>query len=120
MKGWQIGLLGTLGLLCGLGFLTNPDLVAYEDYAVEQAGNLARAECDRAAGGLSVLVKEPCHAAIEAYKPQIKPLLSATTTRQDWGLFSIYRSDISIPVVNFNGRVESIGLFDRFYTYKTP
>jgi hypothetical protein len=119
MKGWQIGLLGIVGV-CGLGFLTNPDRVAYENYAVEQAGYLARAECDRVPGGLGMLVQEPCRAAIAAYKPQIKTLLTATTTRQNWGLFSIYRSDISIPVVNFNGRVESIGLFDRFYTYKTP
>jgi hypothetical protein len=119
MKSWLIVLLGLVGV-GGLGFLTNPDRVAYENYAVEQAGNLAKAECDRVPGGLGMLVQEPCRAAIEAYKPQIKPLLAATTTRQNWGLFSIYRSDISIPAVNFNGRVESIGLFDRFYTYKTP
>jgi hypothetical protein len=119
MKSWLIVLLGLVGV-GGLGFLTNPDRVAYENYAVEQAGNLAKAECDRVPGGLGTLVQQPCRAAIEAYKPQIKPLLAATTTRQNWGLFSIYRSDISIPAVNFNGRVESIGLFDRFYTYKTP
>jgi Domain of unknown function (DUF4359) len=119
MKSWLIVLLGLVGV-GGLGFLTNPDRVAYENYAVEQAGNLAKAECDRVPGGLGMLVQQPCRAAIEAYKPQIKPLLAATTTRQNWGLFSIYRSDISIPAVNFNGRVESIGLFDRFYTYKTP
>jgi Domain of unknown function (DUF4359) len=119
MKGWQIVLLGLVGL-CGLGFLTNPDRAAYENYAVEQAGHLGKEQCERASGGLGVLVKEPCQAAIEAYKPQIKPLIATTTSRQNWGLFSIYRSDISIPAVNFNGRVESIGLFDRFYTYKTP
>lgn len=119
MKGWQIVLLGLLGV-GGLGFLTNPDRAAYEIYAVEQAGNLAREQCDRAPGGLSIIVHEPCRAAIEAYKPQLKPLIAATTTRQDWGLFSIYRSDIAIPAVNFKGRVESIGLFDRFYTYQMP
>jgi Domain of unknown function (DUF4359) len=119
MKPWQIVLLGILGL-CGLGFLTNPDRAAYEIYAVEQVGNLASDQCDRAPAGLGILIQRPCRAAIAAYQPQIRPLIADTTTRQNWLFFSIYRSDISIPAVNFDGRVESIGIFNHFLTYKTP
>jgi Domain of unknown function (DUF4359) len=119
MKSWQIVLLGMLGL-CGLGFVTNPDRSAYENYAVERVGNLARDQCDRAATGLGVLLQGPCRSAIEAYKPQVRSLLSATTSRQNLAIFSIYRSDISVPAVNFDGRVESIGIFNNFFTYKTP
>jgi Domain of unknown function (DUF4359) len=122
MKGWQIVLLG-IWAGCGLGglmALTNPDRVAYENYAVERVGSLARDQCDRAPAGLGIVLQGPCRAAIDAFKPQIRPLLAASTTRQNFIFFSLYKSDISIPAVNFNARVESIGLFNNFFTYKTP
>ncbi|WP_373547932.1 DUF4359 domain-containing protein [Chamaesiphon sp.] len=118
MTRWQLFLLGMLGL-CGLG-ITNPDRVAYEIYATQQISNLARDECSRAPAGLGILIQEPCRAAIAAYTPQIRQLLAATTTRQNWILFSIYRSDISIPVVNLDAHVESIGILNNFFTYKAP
>ncbi len=118
MTRWQIGLLGIFAL-CGLA-LNNPDQAAYENYAVEQVGHLARDQCNQAPGEFGIVLQGPCRAAIEAFKPQIRPLLAATTTRRNWILFSIYRSDISIPVLNFNGQVESIGIFNNFFTYKTP
>jgi Domain of unknown function (DUF4359) len=122
MKGWQIVLLGIYAF-GGIGVvmaLTNPDRVAYEDYAVERVSNLARDQCDRAPAGFGIVLQGPCRAAIEAFKPQIRPLLAASTTCQNFVLFSLYKSDISIPAVNFNARVESIGIFNNFFTYKTP
>jgi hypothetical protein len=122
MKQLQIILLSIVAG-CGLGgvmALTNPDRSAYENYAVDRIGDLAKDQCDRAPAGLGVLLQGPCRAAIEVYKPQIRPLLAATTTRQNLVVFSIYRSDISIPAANLNAQVESIGIFDRFFTYKTP
>jgi Domain of unknown function (DUF4359) len=122
MKGWQIVLLGIYAV-GGIGVvmaLTNPDRVTYEDYAVERVGSLARDQCDRAPAGFGIVLQGPCRAAIEAFKPQIRPLLAASTTRQNFVLFSLYKSDISIPAVNFNARVESIGIFNNFFTYKTP
>jgi Domain of unknown function (DUF4359) len=108
---------------CEIGVLmafTNPDRVAYEDYAVDRISDLARDECDRAPAGFGVILQGPCRAAISSFKPQIRPLLSATTSRQNYIFFSIYKSDISIPAVNFQARVESIGIFNNFFTYKTP
>jgi Domain of unknown function (DUF4359) len=121
MRQWQIVLLSILAG-CGLGCimaLSNPDRSAYETYAIEQIGNLARDQCDRLPGGLGILIQGPCRGVIEAYKPQLRPILAATTTRQNWILFSIYRSDISIPAVNFNGQFESIGIFNNFFIYKS-
>ena len=119
MKIWQLLAIGTLGA-CGLGLLTNPDRNAYENYAVDRVGNLAKDQCDRATAGLGSILQGPCRAAIDIYKPQIRPLLSATTNRQNLLMFSIYRSDISLPAIGFDGRVESIGIFNNFFTYKTP
>jgi Domain of unknown function (DUF4359) len=116
MKWWQIVLVGIVGL-CGLG-LTNPDRIAYENYAVEKIGDLARDQCNQAPAGFGEMLKGPCRAAIAAYQPQLRPLLAATTTHQNCGLFSIYRSNISIPAVNFNAQVKSIGILNNFFTYQ--
>jgi hypothetical protein len=100
--------------------LTNPSRSAYESYAVDRIGELAEAKCDHAPDGLGVFIQGPCRAAIEAYKPELRILLAAATSRQNWVLFSIYRSNMMVPIVNLPVRVESIGIFDRFFTYKTP
>ncbi len=98
--------------------LTNPERGAYEEYAVEQLGNHAREKCDLAPSGLGILLQGTCRVAIDNFKPQMRTLVSASSNRQNFGLFSIYRSDISIPVVNLGIKVESIGMFNRFFTYK--
>jgi Domain of unknown function (DUF4359) len=120
MKQWQIVLLSILATLGvgGLMVLTNPERGAYEEYAVEQLGNQAREKCDLAPSGLGILFQGTCRVAIDNFKPQLRTLVSASSNRQNFGLFSIYRSDISIPVVNIGVRVESIGMFNRFFTYK--
>jgi Domain of unknown function (DUF4359) len=122
MAQWQVVPIGAL-TICGLGgmmMLTNPDLPTYEAYAVERVGDLARDQCDRAPAGLGIVLQGPCRAAIESFKPQLKPLLAASTSRQNFILFSIYKSDISIPAVNLNAKVESIGVLNNFFTYKAP
>ena len=100
--------------------LTNPDRSAYEAYAIEQIGELAKERCNLAPAELGVAIQAPCRAAIESFKPRLIPLLAATTTRQNSIFFSIYKSDISIPAVNFHTKVESIGIFNNFFTYKIP
>jgi Domain of unknown function (DUF4359) len=120
MKQWQIVLLGMLATLGvgGLMALTNPELGAYEEYAVEQLGNQAREKCDLAPSGLGVLFQGTCQVAVDNFKPQLRTLVSESSNRQNLVFFSIYRSDLSIPVVNLGIKVESIGMFNHFFTYK--
>jgi hypothetical protein len=108
-----------LGVLIGL-VVTNPDRAAYETYAVEQITDLAKAQCNRAPSEYGILLQGPCRTGIEIFKPQLRPLISANTQRQNWYVLSFYRSDVSIPGANFNGQVESIGLLNNFYIYKKP
>jgi hypothetical protein len=119
---WQMGLLAIVAGsgLGGLMALTNPSRAAYESFAVDRIGDLAKDKCDSAPDGLGVFIQGPCRAAIEAYKPELRPILAAATSRQNWVLFSIYRSNIMVPIVNLQVRVESVGIFDRFFVYKTP
>ena len=122
MMKWQIGLLVIVAGsgLGGVMALTNPNQSGYESFAVDRIGELAKDKCDQAPDGLGVFIQGPCRAAIEAYKPELRPILATATSRQNWVLFSIYRSNILVPIVNLQVQVESIGIFDRFFVYKTP
>lgn len=120
--GWQTGLV-VIVVGSGLGgvmALTNPSRAAYEGYAVDRIGELAKDQCNRAPNGLGAMIQGPCRAAIEAYQPQLQPILATVTSRQNWMFFSIYRSSLMVPIVNLQVDVESIGILDRFFTYKTP
>jgi hypothetical protein len=108
-----------LGIGIGL-ILTNPNRAAYETYAVEQITDLAKEQCNQAHSQYGIILQGPCRTAIEVFKPQIRPLISANTQRHNWILVSIYRSDVSIPAANFSGQVETIGILNNFYTYKAP
>jgi hypothetical protein len=122
MLRWQVPLIGSLTLLGvgGIMILTNPQPADYEAYAIEQIANRAKEECNRVPAGFGIVLQGPCRAAIEAAKPQIRPLLNAATTRQNFVLFSIYQTDLSVPALKFHTQVETIGAFNNFYTYKMP
>lgn len=122
MLRWQVSVIGILTLLGvgGVMALTNPQQDAYEAYAIEQIANRAKDECNKAPAGFRGVLQEPCRAAIAAAKPQIRLLLRTATTRQNFVLFSIYKSDLSEPALNFQAQVETIGIFNHFYTYKLP
>lgn len=109
-----------MGGIGGIMAVTNPNQSAYEAYAVEQISNLAEARCQSAPAELGIVLQGPCRAAIAAAKPHLLPLIAAATTRQNFIFFSIYRSDLSVPSANLDAKVESIGLFNNFVTYKTP
>lgn len=121
MTRWKIVLLSIFAVcgLLGIAVLSNPDRSDYEVYAVEKLADLARNQCDLAPGGFGTILKEPCRAAISAIKPELRPIVAQATTRQNLIIFSIYRSNISIPAANLHTQVESIGIFNRFYTYRT-
>ncbi len=97
--------------------LTNPSQAAYTDYAMGQIEDLAKSQCDRAPGGFSLILQEPCRAAITALKPRIQPLIANHSSCRNLLLLSLCRSNISISDLNFQVQVESIGILDRFYTY---
>jgi hypothetical protein len=111
MKHWKLGLFGLFALagLGGVMALTNPETTAYEEYAVKQLEAKAMEQCEMSAIGLSSILQGPCRAAIETVKPQLSPLVSASTNRQNL---------ISVPYVKLTLKVESIGMFNSFYTYK--
>lgn len=98
--------------------ITNPDRSTYEEYAVEQLTTyLTDDVCTQVPKAFESLIHNSCAAIVDSSRPQIQQIISKTTQRQNFILFSIYRTDLSIsPAIPFY-RFQTVGILQNFYTY---
>jgi Domain of unknown function (DUF4359) len=112
-----VGALGlsTLGLAMAK---TNPDQDEYEQYAVQQLSDYLKSNvCQKTPNFLENIVKFNCPQLIETANPQIRDIVSASTERQDFIIFSVYRTDLTLNNWVPSYKFETVGAFDNFYTY---
>ena len=108
--------------LAGLGVfmaLTNPGQDAYEEYALEKLTTYLKDDaCTQVPKPLGNLLQRQCKTLVDTGRPQIQQIISKTTQRQNFILFSIYRTNLEIgpilPVYHF----ETVGVFEKFYVYQ--
>ncbi|HLP90555.1 MAG TPA: DUF4359 domain-containing protein [Nostocaceae cyanobacterium] len=110
--------------VAGVGILgmamatTNPDQAKYEKFAVEQlTGYLKTDVCKKAPNFLEKFVQVDCDRLIDSANPQIRDIITSTTTRQNYILFSVYRTELKIDSLLPGYTFETVGAFDNFYTY---
>ncbi len=100
MKGLKsFGYIGLLALAAigSVMAVTNPDKPTYEQYAVEQLTNyLTDDVCSQVPQAFESLVQSSCASIVASSRPQIQQIISRTTQRQNFIIFSIYRTDLSI------------------------
>ena len=120
-----------MGLLGGGGFLaiTNPKPEVYEEFAVDRLEEYARQElCENnnGGGGLGGLLAGSCESLVAIGREPARQLVIRQTEHQNYGLFSIYVSDLNaneyLPVDLIGKRlpvfhVESVGIAGRFIIY---
>ncbi|HAA27915.1 MAG TPA: hypothetical protein DCE56_09965 [Cyanobacteria bacterium UBA8553] len=99
--------------------LTNPSPDTYEEYAVEQLSTYLKNEgCTQVPVILGDSLKRQCKTLVDKNRPQIEQLVAQTTQRQNFIVFSIYRTNLEVgsflPVYRF----ETLGVFQQFYIYK--
>jgi hypothetical protein len=126
---WQtiliINSLGAIAFITALIF-TNPQPAAYETYLIEEVRSRAQQECSRASENTigALVANITCQKMVAAGHPYLqnllKPLIAGRTTRHNWGVLSIYSTQLDVAELNFAGRMETIGMLDRFFTYQMP
>jgi len=106
----------------GLGMamvVTNPDSLAYEGYAQEQLSlYLKENVCTQPREGLGQLFQRPCASLVDAARSQIRQVIIETTVKDNYFLFSIYRTNLDMKPFLPAYEVETIGILANFYTYK--
>ncbi|MCP2730662.1 DUF4359 domain-containing protein [Limnofasciculus baicalensis] len=111
--------------LGGAMALTNPPKNAYEEYAVQKLSTYLKDEvCIKAPNKLDFLpqnsefLQNQCKSLVDTTRPQIQQIISQKTERQNFVIFSIYRSDLNVKPILPNYHFETVGIFQNFYTYQ--
>jgi hypothetical protein len=113
-----IGLIALAGL-GGAMAITNPSQKAYEEYAIKQLTSyLKQNVCTQAPETLGKVLQHQCYTIVDLGRPQIKELIALRTKRQNFLLFSIYRTELSVPSPLPSYHFETVGAFQKFYVYE--
>jgi len=118
-------------VLAGLGaalVITNPPQPTYESYATQRLVVYLRENvCTPQLQILGSSLQKDCQRLLVQNQTDIQQLLSKGTQRQNFGILSLYKTDLSVntvfpfmpPSVLPAYHFETIGIFQTFYTYKT-
>jgi hypothetical protein len=113
----SVGVLG-LFLLGVVMTKTNPAQPAYEQYAVSELTNYIKGSvCKKTPDILEKIVNLKCDKLVDTANPQIRDVIAATTDRQDFIVFSIYRTELKLNDWIPSYKFETVGAFNNFYTY---
>jgi hypothetical protein len=130
MKSWNIAQsLGTAiltGLLVSLA-VSNPSQSEYEEFAtVQLTAYLQQNVCPQAPKIWGKSLKRECKRLVDSNQSELKELISQTTERYNFILFSIYKTELSItkispfllsdllPSYHFG----TLGVWQKFYLYQ--
>ncbi|BDI14577.1 hypothetical protein ANSO36C_03790 [Nostoc cf. commune SO-36] len=97
---------------------TNPSQVEYEEYAVQRLTEYLKTDvCKKTTNLIENLIRFNCDKLVDSANPQIQEIIARTTERQNYIIFSIYRTDLKINSWIPSYKFETVGAFDQFYTY---
>lgn len=110
----------TLTGLAALLFLTNPGQKSYEQYASQSLNvYLKENACTKLPPEISNFLQSHCHSLVDTFRPQLSQMIARQTTRQNFILFSIYQTDLSITSALPDYQVKTLGVFQKFYIYES-
>jgi len=99
---------------------TNPSKAEYEEYAVQRLTEyLKKNVCKKTPSLLEHLINVNCDKLVDSAKPQMREVIVGNTQRQDFIIFSIYRTDFTLNSWVPSYKLETVGAFDKFYTYNS-
>jgi Domain of unknown function (DUF4359) len=120
-----VGVLG-LFLLAVVMVKSNPSEASYQQYAVTELSsyvksNVCKKSLDTNIELLDKLidnqVKNQCNKFVDVASPRVREIIAASTERHDFVIFSVYRTEFKVNELLPSYKLETIGAFDKFYTY---
>jgi len=97
---------------------TNPSQAEYEEYAVQRLAKYLKTDvCKKTTNLLENLINFNCEKLVDSASPQMQEVISRTTKRQNYILFSVYSTDLKLNSWIPSYRFETVGAFNQLYTY---
>lgn len=97
---------------------TNPSQAKYEEYAVQRLSEYLKSNvCKKSQNPLENLIQMNCDKLLEAANPRMREIISISTEKQDFLIFSVYRTDFKLNNWVPSYKFETVGAFENFYTY---
>lgn len=125
MKPWQVtaGTTGLVAGIVGMGLaITNPGPQNYEDYAAEQLTTYLRGNICTDLPEQLQQFSEQCQflggTLLDTAQPQLRGVIAQNTKRENYLVFSIYRTRLSLATLVPTYEFETLGVFNQFYIYK--
>jgi hypothetical protein len=131
MKRLNLVLITLLAAIAGVGVamaVTNPSQAEYEEYATRELSRYLRRESRNICSQVQVpdflesIVGDQCPQLLETLvrnnRDQLQALISEGTERQNYGVLSLYRTDLEVSPLLPGYQFESVGVFRQFFTYK--
>lgn len=114
-KIWQFAIAVTVIVL----IVTNPGNSQYQTYASQKSLAYIRSElCDSLTKNSDLKLRNPCYSLIDTATPQIEMAIARSTKQQNFFLFSIYRTKLTISPLDLEYHLVTLGILNRFYTYQ--
>lgn len=121
MKNLRIITYIAVAALAGLGVataLTNPSQAAYEEYAVQQLTEYLKKDvCTKVPKAFESFLQRNCTVLVDSSRPQMRQIIAKSTQRQNFILFSIYRTDLSVSPLIPSYHFQTLAVFENFYIY---
>ncbi|HEY9736075.1 MAG TPA: DUF4359 domain-containing protein, partial [Trichocoleus sp.] len=100
---------------------TNPDPLDYEQYAVQKLSEHMEAQlCADLPAALTQFLQVQCSELLKQNQAAIEEVIRRHTQRQNFFLFSLYKTTFAVPGVDIlpSYQVDTLGAFNRFFTYR--
>lgn len=117
----MVALVGGVAIatIAGAMVATNPKSSSYEDFASQQLVEyLQENVCDKANQNFGNILQQSCDNFLQDARPQLENLIAQRTERQDYILFSIYRTNLSVAAFLPAYEFETLGVFSHFHILK--
>jgi hypothetical protein len=121
-KPWQMSLFVATIAIIGVGSVmavTNPRREAYQTYAAQRmSGYLKKEVCADAPDALGDFLERQCNNLVDQGQGSMKQLIAQSTERNNYFLFSIYETNLSIMSGLPSYHFKTLGIFQNFWIYE--
>jgi len=120
MKALQVvGIAGGAALIAAIA-MNNPGRTAYEEFATQELSAYVQENvCTQGEASFRDILQAQCKKLVKSLQPQLQTIIAENTERNNWGLFSIYKTELYLADFWLSYEFGTVGVLGNLYIYKT-